>query len=66
LAVAANAPWLRVEARQGRNKDRRNFEVIVDSAKVPAGVRHEGALVVSADGAPPLSVPVVVERISQR
>lgn len=66
LAVTANVPWLRVEATRSRKPDARTFEVIVDSSKVPPGVRQEGAIVVSADGAPPFSVPVVVERFSRR
>jgi hypothetical protein len=66
LAVTTSAPWLRVNAARSRKSESRLFEVIVDSTKLPQGVRHEAAVLVTAAGAPPLAVPVVAERISSR
>jgi hypothetical protein len=66
LAVAPTAAWIRVEAARTRKPGARLFEVIVDSASLSAGNRLEGAIVVSADGAPPLAIPVIVEGISRR
>ena len=66
IAFSSTARWIRVEATRSRKRGGRLLQVTFDSASLAPGVRHEGAIVVSADGAQPLAIPVQVEEISWR
>jgi hypothetical protein len=65
LTVSASAPWIRLSPVRSRKPGRKLFEVNVDEEMLTGGRRHEGAIIVSADGAPPLEIPVVVEGLGR-
>ena len=67
MTLTPTAKWIRVEAnRRSMKSGTRIFEVTVESAALGDETRQEGAIIVSADGAPPLTIPVIAERISIR
>lgn len=65
-AATTAAPWLRLQPTRSRKPGRQTYDVIVDNSKLPAGEQFESAIMVTAEGAAPLSVPVVVERVSSK
>jgi hypothetical protein len=67
IGFSPTEKWIRVEADRSRKDGRRRLlYVTVDPASLYPGARNEGAIIISAEGAPPLTVPVLVEGISHR
>jgi hypothetical protein len=68
LKVSSTAKWLKAAQLREKKGGGHTVEVSVDPAALPAGQRHEAALLISASGTDtaPLAVPVIVERANVR
>jgi hypothetical protein len=65
-AVTATASWIQVKPLRSKKPGTSRFELIIDAPPTASADRREAAIIVSADGAAPLTIPVIVEGSSRR
>lgn len=63
LKLSPSAPWIQVHPGKTQKDGRKSYAIIVDASSMDKRQKYEGIITVTAEGAPALEIPVIVEGI---